>query len=88
MTDDALVNVLRLLRHAKLRKLSLAFVGRRQLQRSDVKFLSYLEQVKVDTLEKWDHSRSYYFEHKIRYSVWRDLTEQMVRRKKLYDVEK
>lgn len=88
MTDDVLINVLRVLRHAKLRKLSVAFMGRRQLQRSDVKFLGYLEQIKVDTLEKWAQPRSYYFEHKIRYSVWNDLTEQMVRRKKLYDTEK
>ncbi|KAJ4341249.1 hypothetical protein N0V87_001990 [Didymella glomerata] len=88
MTDDVLINVLRILRHAKLRKLSLAFMGRRHLQRSDVKFLGYLEQIKVDTLEKWAQPRSYFFEHKIRYSVWHDLAEQMVRKKKLYDVEK
>ncbi|KAJ4408484.1 hypothetical protein N0V91_003135 [Didymella pomorum] len=87
MTDDALINVLRILRHAKLRKLSLAFMGRRHLQRSDIKFLGYLEQIKVDTLEKWPQPRSYYFEHKIRYSVWHDLTEQMSRKKKLYEVE-
>jgi hypothetical protein len=88
MTDDVLINVLRILRHAKLRKLSLAFMGRRHLQRSDVKFLGYLEQIKVDTLEKWAQPRSYIFDHKIRYSVWHDLTEQMVRRKKLYEVQK
>ncbi|KAF2631598.1 hypothetical protein BU25DRAFT_407244 [Macroventuria anomochaeta] len=87
MTDDILINVLRILRHAKLRKLSLAFMGRRNLQRSDVKFLGYLEQIKTDELEKWAQPRSYYFEHKIRYSVWHDLTEQMVRKKKLYDTE-
>lgn len=87
MTDDALINVLRILRHAKLRKFSLAFMGRRHLQRSDIKFLGYLEQIKVDTLEKWPQPRSYYFEHKIRYSVWHDLTEQMSRKKKLYEVE-
>lgn len=88
MTDGALINVLRILRHAKLRKLSLAFMGRRHLQRSDVKFLGYLEQIKADTLEQWAQPRSYFFEHKIRYSVWHDLSDQMVRKKKLYDVEK
>ena len=87
MTDDVLINILRILRHAKLRKLSLAFMGRRNLQRSDVKFLGYLEQIKVDELEKWTQPRSYYLEHKIRYNVWHDLTEQMVRKKKLYDTQ-
>lgn len=87
MSDDILINCLRILRHAKLRKLSLAFMGRRYLHRSDVKFLGYLEQIKADQLEKWDQHRSYYFEHKIRHNVWHELTEQMVRKKKLYDTE-
>ncbi|KAF1361847.1 hypothetical protein EJ07DRAFT_42539, partial [Lizonia empirigonia] len=87
MTDDVLINCLRILRHAKLRKLSLAFMGRRHLQLSDVKFLGYLEQIKTDELGKWFEPRGYYFGHKIRYNVWQELTEQMVRKKKLYDVE-
>ncbi|KAH6643684.1 hypothetical protein C7974DRAFT_299409 [Boeremia exigua] len=87
MSDAVLINVLRILRNAKLRKLSLAFIGRRNLQSSDVRFLGYLEQIKVDELKKWVQPRSYYFEHKIRHSVWIDLVEQMVRKKKLYDTE-
>ncbi|KAF9696655.1 hypothetical protein EKO04_005460 [Ascochyta lentis] len=87
MTDDVLINCLRILRHAKLRKLSLAFMGRRHLHRSDVKFLGYLEQIKADELEKWSRPRSYHHEHKIRHTVWLELTEQMVRKKKLYDTE-
>ncbi|KAJ4315814.1 hypothetical protein N0V94_005765 [Neodidymelliopsis sp. IMI 364377] len=87
MTDGVLINYLRILRHAKLRKLSLAFMGRRNLQRSDVKFLGYLEQIKVDELEKWFQPRSYYFEHKIRSNVWAELIERMVRKKKLYDTK-
>ncbi|KAJ8118849.1 hypothetical protein OPT61_g262 [Boeremia exigua] len=87
MTDDVLINVLRILRHAKLRKLSLAFMGRRNLQRSDIKFLGYLEQIKVDELEKWNQPRSYYIDHKIRYTVWHDLSAQMIRKKKLYDTD-
>jgi hypothetical protein len=87
MTDDVLINYLRILRQAKLRKLSLAFMGRRNLQRSDVKFLGYLEQIKVDELEKWFQPRSYYFEHKIRSNVWAELIERMVRKKKLYDTK-
>lgn len=87
MSDDVLINLLRVLRHAKLRKLSLAFMGRRHLHRSDVKFLGYLEQIKTDELEKWDRPRSYHMEHKIRYNVWSELTEQMVRKKKLYDAK-
>ena len=87
MTDEVLINVLRILRHAKLRKLSLAFMGRRNLQRSDIKFLGYLEQIKADEVEKWAQPRNYYMDHKIWHSVWEDLTEQMVRKKKLYDAE-
>jgi hypothetical protein len=87
MTDDVLINCLRILRHAKLRKLSLAFMGRRHLHRSDVKFLGYLEQIKTDELEKWTQPRGYYFEHKIRYGLWAELTDQMVRKKKLYETE-
>lgn len=87
MTDNVLINCLRILRHAKLRRLSLAFSGRRHLYRSDVKFLGYLEQIKTDELERWSQSRSYRFEQKIHYSVWHNLTEQMVRKKKLYDTE-
>jgi hypothetical protein len=87
MTDDVLINVLRILRHAKLRKLSLAFMGRRNLQRSDVKFLGYLEQIKADEVEKWAQPRSYHMDHKIWHSVWYDLIDQMVRKKRLYDIE-
>lgn len=86
VADDVLINVLRILRQAKLRKLSLAFIGRRSLQTSDIKFLGYLEQIKVDELEKWSSARSYYFE-KIRHTVWNELTEQMVRKKKLYEAK-
>ncbi|KAJ4991474.1 hypothetical protein SVAN01_03121 [Stagonosporopsis vannaccii] len=87
MTDNVLINVLRILRHAKLRKLSLAFMGRRYLQKSDIKFLGYLEQIKVDELLKWSHPRSYLIDHKIQYKVWDDLTKQMIRKEKLYDTE-
>ncbi|UPX09634.1 uncharacterized protein EKO05_0000319 [Ascochyta rabiei] len=87
MTDDVLINCLRILRHAKLRKLSLAFMGRRHLHRSDVKFLGYLEQIKTDELEKWSQPRGYHPEQKIRHTVWFELTEQMIRKNKLYDTE-
>ncbi|KAJ4338838.1 hypothetical protein N0V95_007965 [Ascochyta clinopodiicola] len=87
MTDDVLINCLRILRHAKLRKLSLAFRGRRQLHRSDLKFLGYLEQIKTDELEKEGHPRSYHHDNKVLHTVWLELTEQMVRKKKLYDIE-
>lgn len=87
MSDDMLINLLRILRDAKLRKLSLAFMGRRVIQRSDIKFLGYLEQIKVDKLVRWIHPRSYHVEQKIGYRVWEDLVEQMVRKTKLYDTE-
>jgi|SRR5690242_14940459 len=87
MTDNVLVNVLRILRHAKLRKLSLGFQGRRYLQKSDVKFLGYLEQIKVDELVKWCQPRSYHIDHKINNKVWDDLIKQMTRKKKFYDTE-
>ena len=62
-------------------------MGRRSLQRSDIKFLGYLEQVKVDELDKWTNPRTYHIEQKVGYHVWQDLVEQMVRKKKLYDTE-
>ena len=49
INDEYLIDCLRILRTARLRKLVVGFYGRRALQRSDIKFLSYLEQIRVDS---------------------------------------
>jgi hypothetical protein len=83
IVDDYLMNCLRILRDAKLRRVSIAFYGRRQLFKSDFKFLSYLEQIKGDEIiklpEPW-HSLA-----KIGNWIWTDIKEQMTRKKKLYE---
>ena len=84
MTDNILISFLRVLRHAKLRKISLAFSGRRKLQPTDDKFLRYLEQIKVDELEEWFAAKAINTD-KMALSVWKDLLGQMVRKKRLYD---
>jgi hypothetical protein len=83
LVDDYLMNCLRILRDAKLRKISLMFSGRRQLFKSDVKFLGYLEQIKGDEVVKlgdtWAHQT------KIGNWIWTGIKEQMTRKKKLYE---
>ncbi|KAH8727886.1 hypothetical protein GQ44DRAFT_610593 [Phaeosphaeriaceae sp. PMI808] len=83
ITDDYLMHCLRILRDAKLRRVSLHFGGRRQLFKSDVKFLGYLEQIKADEVVKttphWSQMA------KVSNWVWLDVKEQMTRKKKLYE---
>lgn len=83
VVDDYLMNCLRILREAKLRKLGLMFLGRRQLFRSDLKFLGYLEQIKADEVVKLDQPWPY--ATKISAWVWDIVKEQMIRKKKLYE---
>jgi hypothetical protein len=85
LSDEILLHCLRILRQAKLRTVHLAFMGRRHLYRSDHKFLAYLEQIKTDELIKWDSPRGYFSGHKIGYNVWAELTDEMVRKKSLYE---
>lgn len=84
LNDDYLMSCLRILRQAKLRSFQLRFLGRRAIVKSDVKFLGYLEQIKADEvsqfLDGW-----IYPPQKISDSLWEDLQELMVRKKKLYD---
>lgn len=82
INDDYLMNCLRILREAKLRKISLQFYGRRQLFRSDVKFLGYLEQIKVDEVVKLS---SWPGQFKVGDWVWEGIKERMERKKKLYE---
>ncbi|EDU41577.1 hypothetical protein L13192_00356 [Pyrenophora tritici-repentis] len=86
LNDEYLMNCLRILREAKLRKVSMFFGGRRQLQRSDVKFLGYLEQVKADEVDRIP-DRYFSLLGKISNAVWADLEEAMTRKKKLYEDE-
>ncbi|KAH7410281.1 hypothetical protein DE146DRAFT_711095 [Phaeosphaeria sp. MPI-PUGE-AT-0046c] len=81
VVDDYLMNCLRILRDAKLRKISLRFFGRRQLFKSDVKFLGYLEQIKADEVVKL---QLWAPQSKISNWVWEGIKERMVRKKKLY----
>ncbi|KAL1597222.1 hypothetical protein SLS60_008804 [Paraconiothyrium brasiliense] len=86
--DDHLLDVIRTLRHTKLRKLNILFVGRRALARTDSKFVDYLKQIKAD--EVVNDPGSGWFSHyrKIDTYVWKDLKEGMTRKKKLYLPEK
>ncbi|KAF1942473.1 hypothetical protein EJ02DRAFT_454170 [Clathrospora elynae] len=86
LNDEYLMNCLRILRDAKIRKFHLHFQGRRQLYKSDVKFLGYLEQIKADEVvrmpDRWIQEPK-----KIRDPLWNDLQEVMVRKKRLYTKE-
>lgn len=83
IVDEYLMNCLRILRDAKLRKVSLTFWGRRQLFRSDVKFIGYLEQIKADEVSKNNVPWPYMV--KVGAWVWDSIKEQMTRKKKLYE---
>jgi hypothetical protein len=86
INDDYLMNCLRILRDAKLRKVGMFFGGRRQLFKSDIKFLGRLEQIKADEIVQLP-SRYYQTQKKITNWVWEDLKTVMVRKKKLYEKE-
>ncbi|KAF2876352.1 hypothetical protein BDV95DRAFT_560535 [Massariosphaeria phaeospora] len=86
LNDDHLIDCLRILREAKLRKLTLSFYGRRTLLKTDVKFLGYLEQIKADEITTTNLMR-YYFNNKIHQALWDDLKQVMVRKTKLYIME-
>jgi hypothetical protein len=83
IVDEYLMNCLRILREAKLRKISVMFYGRRQLFKSDVKFLGYLEQIKADEVVKLPES--WYTQVKVGNWIWTGIKEQMTRKKKLYE---
>lgn len=87
LNDEYLMSCLRILRDTKLRKVSMFFSGRRQLQRSDVKFLGYLEQVKADDVTQIPHKCFSSLQGKISNAVWIDLEEAMTRKKRLYEKE-
>lgn len=87
INDEYLIDCLRILRTAKLRKLTVGFFGRRALQRSDVKFLNYMEQVKVDNFTAsnkthWAHI------NKVHADAFDRLKSAMMRKKRLYTEEK
>jgi hypothetical protein len=85
IVDEYLMNCLRILRDAKLRKVSLTFYGRRQLLKSDYKFIGYLEQIKADEVVKLPES--WYTQVKIGPWFWTEIREQMTRKKKMYEKE-
>lgn len=83
INDEYLIDCLRILRTARLRKLIVGFFGRRALQRSDIKFLSYLEQIRVDSFTAsnkthWAHI------NKVHADAFDRLKAAMVRKKPLY----
>jgi hypothetical protein len=86
LNDEYLLNCLRILRDAKLRKFTLFFGGRRQLQCSDHRFLGYLEQVKADEVVQ-STDRWYSYREKVHPFVWAELKVTMTRKKKLYEKE-
>ncbi|EUC51275.1 hypothetical protein COCMIDRAFT_21262 [Bipolaris oryzae ATCC 44560] len=86
LNDEYLINCLRILRDAKLRKVTLFFGGRRQLQCSDHRFLGYLEQIKADDVVQ-SADRWYSYREKVHPLVWTELKATMTRKKKLYEKE-
>ncbi|CAG5185368.1 uncharacterized protein ALTATR162_LOCUS11287 [Alternaria atra] len=87
LNDDYLMNCLRILRDAKLRRITMYFGGRRQLGRTDVRFLGYLEQVKADEVSR-NTEKYYHGAHRYMSQVaWNHLKEMMTRKKKLYEKE-
>lgn len=89
--DEHLLDVLRTLRQAKLRKFNVLFTGRRSLARTDTRFVEYLVQVKADEVISEVGSVGsgwYHHNRKIESYVWKELKEKMTRKRKLYLPEK
>lgn len=84
--DEHLVECLRIIRTAKLRKITISFMGRRALTRDDVKFLDYMAKIKADEVLESAYDR-YSYANKIHTSAWTYLKEHMTRKKKLYTRE-
>lgn len=83
LNDEHLIECLRILRTAKLRKITISFLGRRALTRADVKFVDYLERVKADEVLASEYAR-YFYPNKIHSNAWEYLKDHMTRKKKLY----
>ncbi|KAF2711806.1 hypothetical protein K504DRAFT_333623, partial [Pleomassaria siparia CBS 279.74] len=83
LNDEHLIDFLRILSQAKLRKFSLSFLGRRALSRTDAKFVGYLERVKADEITSSPFVR-FYYSNKIHNSLWEDMKVKMTRKTKLY----
>ena len=89
--DDALMSTLRHLGdYAQLQTLKLNFHGRRRVETTDDRFLTYLKRVKADTVDlvKFPIGRVesvYATESKQEEPVRRMLMKTMVRKEKLYD---
>jgi hypothetical protein len=83
LNDEHLIDCLRTLRTAKLRKLTVCFLGRRALTKADVKFVDYLERIKADEVLASEYAR-YLYMNKIHSNAWEYLKEHMTRKKKLY----
>jgi hypothetical protein len=86
LNDLHLIDCLRILRGARLRKLDMSFHGRRTLMMTDHRFLSYLERIKVDEVVSTEHAR--WYPNKINDDVMKELKERMTRKKKLYSEKK
>jgi len=83
LNDEHLIDCLRILSRARLRKITLGFFGRRALTRSDTKFVDHLERIKADEVDPLAKSRIYYMD-KIHSNLWSHLKERMTRKTKLY----
>ncbi|KAI4945055.1 hypothetical protein J4E91_008031 [Alternaria rosae] len=84
LNDDYLANCLRILRNARLRKITMYFGGRRQLGHTDVRFLGYLEQIKADEVERESEKYHHRADRFLSTMAWHDLKEMMTRKDKLY----
>lgn len=83
VNDQHLIDCLRILAQTKLQKFTINFHGRRALLKTDVRFLSYLEQIKADEVTSSEAPR-WYNPNKISDSMFKELKEVMVRKKKMY----
>ncbi|KAJ4303728.1 hypothetical protein N0V90_002629 [Kalmusia sp. IMI 367209] len=90
LNDDHLIDVIRVLRQARLRKFTVTFYGRRALTRTDSRFINYLQQIKADEVvssKPLARGIWYNYHAKIDSTLWRDMQESMTRKKKLYITE-
>lgn len=91
VNDDILMSTLRHLgNYAQLQTLKLSFHGRRRVETTDDRFLTYLKRIKADKVEfaKYPIGRpdsAWASESKQEEAVRKMLSKAMVRREKLYE---
>ncbi|KAF2807794.1 uncharacterized protein BDZ99DRAFT_464706 [Mytilinidion resinicola] len=86
--DEHLIECLRILRRAELKKLTLCFHGRKTLTEYDgVSFLGRVCEIQADKVDIISNPRCWYMESKIHYTVKEPLVKSMTRDPPLYTVK-